>query len=152
MGSLLKKFAAQEQCSRKLALASSVAVYVAFSPFFGLHTLMHVVCGWFFGLNIPLLLVVGYTVNNPWTMIPIYMSGYFLGYWLLHSCLGFSISSVNPWWMESVNTRLHYYLGFVDVSFWAFMVGANILGIILAFISYPFFKVFFRRLIEKSCC
>jgi uncharacterized protein len=145
----LKKIAPQERCPHRLALASSLSIYISFSPFFGLHTIMHIVFGWFLGLNIPLLLAVGYGVNNPWTMVPVYMSGYLCGYWMLHSCLGFSIASSNPPWMDYINSQLGYYLGIVDVSFWAFMIGANVLGVALALISYPFFRNFFAHLLGR---
>lgn len=147
---LLQRVAPQERCPKKLAFAASLAIYIAFSPFIGLHTIMHIVLGWFFGVNIPLCLAVGYGVNNPWTMVPIYMSGYLCGYWILHSWWGLSIAAVNPGWMVWINTKLTYYLGIVDVSFWAFMIGANIVGVLLALITYPLFHSLFRRLVSNA--
>lgn len=149
MKSFFKKIASKERCPRRLALASSLAIYISFSPFLGLHTIMHILFGWILGLNIPLLLAVGYGVNNPWTMVPIYMSGYLCGYWLLHSWWGFAVTSANPSWMGYVNTLLGSYLGITNVSFWAFMIGANIVGIVLALISYPLFRNLFARLMGK---
>ena len=146
----LKKIAAKERCPHRLALAASLSVYIAFSPFLGLHTAMHIVLGWLFGLNIPLLLAVGYGVNNPWTMVPIYMSGYVCGYWILHSWWGMSITGFNPVWMSFLNDKIAYYLGMVDVSFWAFMLGANVVGIVLAVVLYPVFWNFFSSIVRKK--
>lgn len=146
---MLSKLTPKDRCPHRLALAASLAIYISFSPFFGLHTIMHIVFGWAFNLNIPLLLLVGYGINNPWTMMPIYLSGYLFGHWLLHTLGGLPIAHANPAWMSWVNGKLSYYLGVVDVSFWAFMIGANILGIALAFATYPFFKNFFGRLVGK---
>ena len=146
----LKKIAQQERCPHKLAVAASLGIYISFSPFLGLHTAMHVVFGWLFGLNIPLLLAIGYGVNNPWTMIPIHMSGYVCGYWILHSCFGLSVTRFNPAWMSYINTKLAYLLGTVNVSFWAFILGANLVGIVLAFVLYPIFWNLFSSLARKK--
>lgn len=146
----LKEIAQKERCPHKLAVASSLGIYISFSPFLGLHTAMHIILGWLFGLNIPLLLAVGYGVNNPWTMVPIYMSGYLCGYWILHSWWGMSVTGSNPLWMSYINAKLAYYLGVVDVSFWAFMLGANLVGVILAFVLYPIFWNFFSSILRKK--
>lgn len=130
---------------RQLATATAFAVYVAFSPFFGLHTIMLIAGGWLFRMNIPFLIAVGYGVNNPWTMIPIYMGGYFFGYWIVHGLLGFSVVDLNPWWVSWATTRIADFLHIQEPSFWAFMVGGNVLGIILALISYPIAVKLIRR-------
>ncbi|MCF7900513.1 DUF2062 domain-containing protein [Candidatus Babeliales bacterium] len=142
---LLKLFI-YETSPHKLAVACAIAVYIAFSPFFGLHTLMLIGSGMFFKLNIPLLLIIGYVINNPFSMIPIYMSGYAVGYWILHECLEFHVCAYNPWWMESVNNFLHAKIGISHISFWAFMIGGNCVGIILGCVAYPLMHHIFKRL------
>ncbi len=135
------------ECSpHKLAAACSLAIYVAFCPFTGLHTLMLIGSGWIFRLNVPLLISVGYIVNNPFTMIPILMSGYFLGHWILHSLVGVVLAGSNPVWMESINHFLHLHLGLSEISFWAFMLGGNVLGILLGILLYPLFYTVFLYL------
>lgn len=145
-----KKIAGKERCPHKLAVAASLGIYISFSPFLGFHTAMHVVLGWLFGLNIPLLLAIGYGVNNPWTMVPIHMSGYLCGYWILHSWYGLSVTGFNPSWMSHINAKLAYCLGMVNISFWAFMLGANLVGIILAFVLYPVFWNIFSSMMRKK--
>lgn len=125
-----------EKSPKKVALACGLAMYIAFSPFLGLHTLMLLASGWLLNLNIPLLIAVSYIVNNPWSMIPIFAAGYAVGYLILHTWLGFPLLDANPWWMAHVNEYLQYYLNLPNVSFWAFMLGANLLGIILGIITY----------------
>jgi len=127
-----------ESSHHKLAVATALATYIAFSPFFGFHMIMSVVFGWIFRLNIPFLLAVGAVINNPLTMVPIYSSGYLMGHWLLHGQMGMPVMEVNPLWMAPINSFLHTYLGLFDVSFWALMVGGNILGVVLAVFVYPF--------------
>lgn len=140
-----------EHSAHKLAVACSLATYIAFSPFLGFHTIMLVASGFLFRLNVPVLIAVGYTINNPFTMIPVYMGGYLTGYWILHSWWGIAVSQANPWWMQSVNGFLHTHLHIPDVSFWAFLLGGNILGVMLALVSYPtLYKVFVSLSASKS--
>ena len=150
MKTFLQEIAKKERCPHKLAVAASLGVYISFSPFLGLHTAMHIVFGWLFRLNIPLLLAVGYGVNNPWTMVPIHMSGYFCGYWILHSWYGLSVTRFNPTWMSYLTGKLAALFGTVKISFWAFMLGANLVGVILAFVLYPFFWNFFSAIMRKK--
>jgi len=150
----LTSFFAYERCPHRLSLAFAVAVYVSFSPFLGLHTLMLLASGWFLRLNIPLVLAIGYGINNPLTMVPIMMSGYWTGHWFLHSWLKIQVTTTNPWWIEWCNQMLHTHVGIEQISFWAFMVGANLLGFLLALICYPIMKSLFynvrsKRLLKK---
>ncbi len=125
-----------EKSPKKVAIACALGVYIAFSPFIGFHTMMLIASGWILNLNIPLLLAVGYIVNNPWSMIPVFASGYGLGYLILHTWMEWPITASNPGWMSTINEYVHYYVGIPDVSFWAFMLGANLLGIVLGVITY----------------
>ncbi len=141
-----KRLFLHERSARKLALATSVALYVAISPFLGLHTIMLVVAGWVFNLNIPVLIMVSYTVNNPWTMVPLMAAGYWVGYKLLHDIMGISVAALNPALMACVNMYIQKYIGIQDVSFWAFMIGGNLLGIAVAVGMYPFLLMLFNEL------
>lgn len=147
---MLHPFILTERCPKRLAQAASLGVYIAFSPFFGLHTVMHFLFGWLLGLNIPLLLFVGYAINNPWTMVPIYASGYMVGYWIMHTWWMVPLAESNPVWMHAFNQKLAYYVGMPHVSFWAFMIGANLLGIVLALILYPLFKKMFSYVLAMQ--
>lgn len=146
---LLKLFS-YESSPHKLALACSIALYVAFSPFFGLHTIMLIAAGWILRLNVPLLLVIGYTVNNPFTMVPIYVSGYLLGHWILHIFLGITVDDANPWWMDQVNVFLQAHVGHSHISLWGFLLGGNVLGILLALIFYPILLYAFKKLAHND--
>ena len=142
---LLKLFT-YETSPKKLALVCALALYIAFSPFFGLHTLMLIASGWMFKLNVPLLLLVGYVINNPFTMVPIYMSGYIAGHWLLHGYFKLNVITYNPWWMNFINNFLHTQIGITNISFWAFLIGGNIVGVILGCIAYPVMLRIFEKL------
>ncbi len=136
---------AYESSPHKLAIAFACAVYVSFSPFIGLHTIMLVCSGWLFKTSIPLIVMLGYVINNPFTMVPIVMSGYFFGYWFLKIFCQGSLLNANPWWMEMVSSYVQKTLLVPHLSLWAFMIGANILGLLLALVSYGILRVFFER-------
>ncbi len=144
-----KRLLLHERSPRKLALAVSIALYIAISPFLGFHTMMLVVAGWLFNLNIPVLIMVSYTVNNPWTMIPLMAGGYWVGYQILHSLFGLSVAALNPAIMGWANSYIHTYVGIKDVSFWAFMLGGNLVGLFVAFGSYPFLYLFFKKITNE---
>lgn len=146
IGHHAKRLLLHERSPKKLALAVSVALYVAISPFLGLHTMMLVVAGWAFGLNIPVLILVSYAVNNPWTMVPLMVGGYWVGYKILHGWLGLSVASMNPPLMHFVNDYLYQYVGLKDVSFWAWMLGGNVVGLVVAVVSYPLLHRLFKDL------
>lgn len=145
-----KRLLLHERSPKKLALATSIALYVAISPFLGLHTIMLVVAGWAFSLNIPVLIIVSYTVNNPWTMVPLMLGGYWVGYKIIHSWLGFSVAAINPPIMGVMNAYIHKYIGLQDVSFWAWMLGGNLVGLVVAIVSYPFLHKLFKQLIAQE--
>jgi uncharacterized protein (DUF2062 family) len=139
----------EERCPRRLAFSCSAAVYVAFCPFIFFHTVIAFLIAWAFNLNFVLLIIISNFVNNPWTLVPVYSSGYFLGD-RLFSWWGIDGIATNPAWVSSLNHLLASHVGLPAVSFWAFMLGGNLLGIGLAVILYPILKRFFEPLAHKK--
>jgi uncharacterized protein (DUF2062 family) len=78
----IKKFVsslfALDDTPERIALAFAIGVFLAFSPLIGLHTFLGIVFAFLFGLN-RLALFLGVFVNNPWTLVPIYGAGTYLG-------------------------------------------------------------------------
>jgi uncharacterized protein len=74
----LRKLLNLEDTPERIALAFSVGIFFAFSPFLGLHTFLGLLVAFLFGLNRPAVLI-GVFVNNPWTLIPIYTAATYLG-------------------------------------------------------------------------
>jgi uncharacterized protein len=62
----------------RIALAFALGVFLAFSPLIGLHTFLGVIFAFTFGLN-RFALFLGVFINNPWTLVPIYAAGTYLG-------------------------------------------------------------------------
>ena len=67
----------------KLTLSFCIGIYIAFSPFPGIHTVMMLVAKWLFRLNFTVLFIAT-SINNPWTMIPFFSFDFFFGYWFVH--------------------------------------------------------------------
>jgi uncharacterized protein (DUF2062 family) len=138
-----------ERSGAKLAFSFCMGVYIAFSPFVGFHTLMTFALIWFLNLNVAVTFAASCLLHNPWTTIPIYGLDYLVGDWLLRGVCGIDTLSMNPHWMGWVNDTLSSYLGLPKISFWAFMVGGNLLGIFFSVGLYPIMKHLFMRLIEQ---
>ncbi len=111
----------------KLTASCCIGMYIAFSPFPGLHMVMVLVSSWLFTLNFPVVFMVA-TINNPWTMIPFFSLDYMVGYWLVHQLLG-----IDPSWVIS----LEKIFGSGKICLWSFLVGGNVLGILSALLLYP---------------
>lgn len=142
----LKRLVYKERSPHKLALSFCVGVYIAFSPFLFLHTIMIFLFSWLFALNGTVTFAAAYGVNNPWTMVFIYSADYVMGTWFFTHVLDVNSLHINPRWMAFINEPLQSYLGIEGVSFWAFMIGGNLLGIAIGSILYPVMRHIFTRL------
>jgi len=57
---------------RRLAAAFALGVFIAFSPWLGLHIVSAVALAWLFRLNKVVVLTAS-LLNNPWTIVPMYV-------------------------------------------------------------------------------
>jgi len=80
--SLLKQVLHLQESPQRTALAFAIGVFIGFSPLYGLHTVMVLLCAWALRLNL-LALMAGAFLNNPWTMVPILGATYWVGALLL---------------------------------------------------------------------
>jgi uncharacterized protein (DUF2062 family) len=138
-----------EQNRHKFIMAIALAVYIAFSPFVGLHTAMSFCVAWYIEVNVALVLTVSMLINNPWTMVPVYGAGYWLGI-LLFTWLDIDPYAFNPSWVAWCTQWLERSLGFPSFSLWAFMVGGNVIGIAGALIAYFFLSWWMGRLKHRQ--
>jgi hypothetical protein len=58
----------------RVALAFGVGVFIAFSPLLGIHTGLALAVAFAFRLS-RVAILAGTWTNNPWTLVPMYMSG-----------------------------------------------------------------------------
>ncbi|HEX8097550.1 MAG TPA: DUF2062 domain-containing protein [Pyrinomonadaceae bacterium] len=79
----VRRLLAIDDPPERTALAFSVGVFIAFSPFLGLHTVMATVVAFAFRLN-KIAVYTGTFVNNPFlTLVPIIIASYAVGAFLM---------------------------------------------------------------------
>ena len=126
--SLLKQVLHLRESPQRTALAFAIGVFIAFSPTYGLHTVMVLFCTWALGLNF-LALMAGNIVNNPWTMVPILGATYWVGALLLGRSDGPSFD-----WQD-----LRFSAIYEQVMPYAapFFLGGFVLSLLGAVLAYP---------------
>jgi uncharacterized protein (DUF2062 family) len=125
---LLRQVLRLQESPRRTALAFAVGVFIAFSPAYGLHMAMVVLCTWLFGLNFVALLA-GAFVNNPWTIAPILGATYWTGALLL----GRTDAPAFKWddlSFGGIYEQIFPYLA-------PFALGGLVLSVVCALLSYP---------------
>jgi uncharacterized protein (DUF2062 family) len=125
---LLRHVLHLQESPRRTALAFAVGVFIAFSPAYGLHTAMVVLCTWLFGLNFVALLA-GALVNNPWTIVPILGATYWTGALLMGQ------TDVPPFNWDDLSFRGIY--AQVSPYLVPFVLGGFVLSVVGALASYP---------------
>ena len=122
-------------------------MYIAFSPFPGLHGVMLLAAAYLFKLHLPTVIMIG-SLNNPWTMIPFYSFDYAVGYWIMHSLLGFSPTTtvnLSQWALHipGIGHALSNIVGSGSLCLWSFFVGGNLVGITAALVCSLCVRRFF---------
>lgn len=131
----LKKILFTTKNPSHVAFSCAMGAFIAFSPFFGFHTIMAIVLSWLFSLNSLIVFGVSLLINNPWTMVPVYLSDYFFGL-MVHDALGIPYFE-NPPFFNSLYYFFDQYLSMPVFYFWPFMIGGNLLSIIAFIVTYP---------------
>jgi uncharacterized protein (DUF2062 family) len=132
----LRRLLALEDTPKRVALGLSVGVFLAFSPFMGLQTFLGLIVAFLFGLN-RMAVLMGVFLNNPWTLVPIYAAGVYLGGLVVGrhpseiSLPAFSWSQLwqRTFWMQLAGQW---------PVFKPLLVGSLILSFTAAILSYPF--------------
>lgn len=116
----------------RTALAFATGVFLAFSPFWGLHTTLGLAAAFVFRLN-RVAVLIGVWTNTPWTLGPTVSLGTALGLLLMGNEVRFpnipphSLFSTEFWrvtWGELGNL------------FWPFFIGNTALSVIAALTAY----------------
>lgn len=134
--SLLKQILHLRESPERTALAFAIGVFIAFSPAYGLHTVMVLFCTWALGLNF-LALMVGAFINNPWTLVPILGASYWVGALMLGRSDGPSFD-----WQDvsfgAIYEQVMPYAG-------PFFLGGIVLSLISGALAYPVAYYFLAR-------
>ncbi len=124
----LRQILTIQEPPHKVATAFAVGVFIGMSPLLGIHTVMAIGIAWIFRLN-RIVTLVGVFVTNPWTIVPIYTFGTWVGAKLLFID---NIVPVIDWSNISI-------LGFINEFrplIMPFVVGTTFIGIVSALIGY----------------
>jgi uncharacterized protein (DUF2062 family) len=121
----------------KLALAFAIGVFIAFSPWLGLHVISCFFFAWLFRVS-KVVVLAGAFVNNPWTMVPMYA----FNLWFGIKITGGTAEVPKIAWST---------LGFRDLFsvlmpfLWPFVAGSLVIGGIAAVLSYFLFLWLIKR-------
>ena len=123
----------------RTALAFSIGVFIAFSPFLGLHTITATAIAFLFRFN-KIAIYTGTFINNPFfTLVPIIIASYAIG----------AIVLGRPWHIPDEGLELlknpelfsgDYYRRIFIESWnivWPFSVGATVLSVVCSVLAYP---------------
>jgi uncharacterized protein len=130
----LHRLLALDDTPERIALAFAVGVFLAFSPLLGLHTVLGVLIAFLFGLN-RVAILLGVFLNNPWTLVPIYSAGAYLG----SLFVGFPAVSGFPDFGWHQIWRAHYWVELARQwpRLLPLALGSTVLGVVFALLSYP---------------
>ncbi|MEJ2685512.1 MAG: DUF2062 domain-containing protein [Candidatus Sulfobium sp.] len=112
----------------RVATAFAVGVFIGMSPFLGIHTVLGLALAWQFKLN-KFVTLIGVYVTNPWTIVPIYSFGTWVGVRVM------GLDNVIPAIDWSHITFLGFFENFRPLLI-PFLVGSLLVGSIAAVISY----------------
>jgi len=124
----------------RTALAFSIGIFIAFSPFLGLHTIMATLIAFAFRFN-KIAIYTGTFINNPiLTLVPIIVISYAVGAFILGRPLTIPDEGVALLKEPHLFTRDYYRRLFVqswnDVV-WPFAIGGSVLSVVCSLLAYP---------------
>ena len=124
----------------RTALAFSIGVFIAFSPFLGLHTILATAIAFLFRFN-KIAIYTGTFINNPFlTLVPIIIASYAVGAFILGRPLSIPDQGVellkNPRLFSGDYDRLLFVQSWNDIV-WPFSVGGMVLSVVCSLLAYP---------------
>lgn len=124
----------------RTALAFSIGVFIAFSPFLGLHTILATVIAFIFRFN-KIAIYTGTFVNNPFlTLVPIIIVSYAIGAFILGRPLSIPEEGLELLKNPHLFSSDYYQRLFVESwnnIVWPFSVGGMALSVVCSLLAYP---------------
>jgi uncharacterized protein (DUF2062 family) len=123
----------------RTALAFSIGVFIAFSPFLGLHTILATLVAFLFRFN-KVAVYTGTFINNPFlTLVPIIIASYAIGAFLLGRPLQISAAGLELLRHPHPFTGAYYQQLFKESwdIVWPFSIGGMVLSVVCSLIAYP---------------
>ena len=124
----------------RTALAFSIGIFIAFSPFLGLHTIMATLIAFAFRFN-KIAIYTGTFVNNPiLTLVPIIIISYAVGAFILGRPLSIPDEGIALLKDPHLFSR-DYYRRLLVQSWnnivWPFAIGGSVLSVVCSLLAYP---------------
>ena len=123
----------------RTALAFSIGVFIAFSPFLGLHTILATLIAFLFRLN-KIAIYTGTFVNNPlFTLVPIIIASYAVGAFLLGRPVRIPDEGLELLRNPHLFSGAYYRRIFLESwnVVWPFSIGGLVLSVVCSLIAYP---------------
>jgi uncharacterized protein len=123
----------------RTALAFSIGVFIAFSPFLGLHTIMATALAFAFRFN-KIAIYTGTFINNPFlTLVPIIIASYAVGAFVLGRPLSIPDEGLELLKNPHIFSGEYYRRIFVESwnIVWPFAVGGMVLSVVCSVLAYP---------------
>ena len=123
----------------RTALAFSIGVFIAFSPFLGLHTIAATLIAFLFRFN-KIAIYSGTFLNNPFlTLVPIIVASYALGALVLGRPLRIPVEGIELIKNPRPFSSDYYQQMFVQSRYVVepFALGAMMLSVICSVLAYP---------------
>ena len=111
-----------------MAIAFAIGVFIGMSPLLGIHTILGLLAAWVFRLN-RLITIVGVYITNPWTIVPIYSFGTWIGAKII------GMDNLIPAIDWSHITLVDFFKEFRPLLL-PFLIGNTAIGIVSAVVSY----------------
>ncbi len=131
--SFYQRMLALEDTPERIALAFAIGVFLSFSPLLGLHTFLGLTVAFVFGLN-RVAVLIGLFVNNPWTLIPIYAAGAYMGRLLVGPTAGPALPHFG--WHQILNRDFWLQLAGQWPSLKPLFIGSIVLSCAFSLCSY----------------
>jgi uncharacterized protein (DUF2062 family) len=137
--STLRRLLAIDDPPERTALAFSIGVFIAFSPFLGLHTIMATAVAFLFRFN-KVAIYTGTFINNPFlTLVPIIIGSYAVGAFLLGQPVHIPDEGLELLQNPRIFSGDYYRLLFIQSwnIVWPFAVGGMALSVVCSLLAYP---------------
>ena len=134
-----RRLLALDDPPERTALAFSIGVFIAFSPFLGLHTILATCIAFLFRFN-KIAIYAGTFINNPpLTLVPIIVASYAIGALVLGRPLRIPAAGMellkSPHLLTADYYRQLFHEGWQIV--WPFTIGGMVLSVVCSLIAYP---------------
>jgi len=120
-----------DEPTHRLSIAFALGMFIAFSPWLGLHIVSAVFLAWLFRLNKVVVLTASF-VNNPWTIVPMYAFCLWFGVKITGSNV--AVPEI-AWGSLGVRELYDLLLPFL----WPYLAGTVVVGAAAAVLSYIVF-------------